>query len=46
MLNILAQAATEAGEMVEGLKAIGAGLGYGLAAIGPGVGIGTVVADY
>ena len=40
MLNILAQAATEAGEMVEGLKAIGAGLGYGLAAIGPGVGIG------
>ena len=39
VLNILAQAATEAGEMVEGLKAIGAGLGYGLAAIGPGVGI-------
>ena len=35
MLNILAQ--TGAGEMVEGLKAIGAGLGYGLAAIGPGI---------
>ena len=45
MLNILAQAATEAGEMVEGLKAIGAGLGYGLAAIGPGVVIGTVVGN-
>jgi|TARA_Y100001970_G_scaffold39914_2_gene49188 F-type H+-transporting ATPase subunit c len=45
VLNILAQAATEAGEMVEGLKAIGAGLGYGLAAIGPGVGIGTVVGN-
>ncbi len=27
----------------EGLKAIGAGLGYGLAAIGPGIGIGIVV---
>ena len=43
MLNILAQ--TGAGEMVEGLKAIGAGLGYGLAAIGPGIGIGTVVGN-
>ena len=32
-------------EMVEGLKAIGAGLGYGLAAIGPGIGIGTVVGN-
>ena len=40
MLNVLAQ--TAAGEVVEGLKAIGAGLGYGLAAIGPGIGIGIV----
>ena len=31
MLNVLAQ--TAAGEVVEGLKAIGAGLGYGLAAM-------------
>ena len=49
MLNILAQeaatSATEAGEFLEGLKAIGAGLGYGLAAIGPGIGIGTVVGN-
>ena len=43
MLNVLAQ--TAAGEMLAGLKAIGAGLGYGLAAIGPGVGIGTVVGN-
>ena len=42
-ISILAQ--TEAGEMVEGLKAIGAGLGYGLAAIGPGIGIGLVVGN-
>jgi F-type H+-transporting ATPase subunit c len=35
----------EPGEMVEGLKAIGAGLGYGLAAIGPGIGIGIVVGN-
>ena len=40
MLNVLAQ--TAAGEVVEGLKAIGAGLGYGLAAIGPGIGIGLI----
>ena len=43
MLNVLAQ--TGPGEMLDGLKAIGAGLGYGLAAIGPGVGIGTVVGN-
>ena len=43
MLNVLAQ--TGPGEMLEGLKAICAGLGYGLAAIGPGVGIGTVVGN-
>ena len=41
MLNVLAQ--TAPGEMVEGLKAIGAGLGYGLAAIGPAIGVGIVV---
>ena len=39
-LSILAQAVTD---NTEGLKAIGAGLGYGLAAIGPGIGIGLVV---
>ena len=43
MLNVLAQ--TAPGEMLDGLHAIGAGLGYGLAAIGPGVGIGTVVGN-
>ena len=32
-------------EMETGLKAIGAGLGYGLAAIGPGIGIGIVVGN-
>ncbi len=42
-IGILAQ--TEAGEMLRGLRAIGAGLGYGLAAIGPGVGIGLVVGN-
>ena len=30
---------------VEGLGAIGAGIGYGLAAIGPGIGIGLVVGN-
>ncbi len=42
---ILAQAGPEAGEVVDGLSAVGAGLGYGLAAIGPGVGIGIVVGN-
>jgi len=41
VLSLLAQ--TAPGELVDGLQAIGAGLGYGLAAIGPGFGIGTVV---
>ena len=41
MLDLLAQA----DQSVDGLKAVGAGLGYGLAAIGPGVGIGIVVAS-
>ena len=39
MIDLLAQADTA----VDGLKAVGAGLGYGLAAIGPGGGIGRVV---
>jgi len=40
-LELLAQA----DQSVDGLKAVGAGLGYGLAAIGPGIGIGIVVAS-
>ncbi len=43
MLSLLAQ--TGPGEFLDGLKAIGAGLGYGLAAVGPGVGIGLVVGN-
>ena len=46
MSSILAQIA--AGELLDGLRAIGAGLavlGYGLAAIGPGLGIGMVVGN-
>jgi len=43
VVSLLAQAATEAGEVLDGLSAIGAGLGYGLAAIGPGIGIGYLV---
>lgn len=39
-ISVFAQAVTD---NTEGLKAIGAGLGYGLAAIGPGIGIGIVV---
>ena len=42
-IGILAQ--TEANELLTGLRAVGAGLGYGLAAIGPGVGIGIVVGN-
>lgn len=47
MLNLLAQAAnsTPPGELLDGLQAVGAGLGYGLAAIGPGIGIGLVVGN-
>ena len=41
--TVLAQ--TDPGEFLDGLKAIGAGLGYGLAAIGPGIGIGIVVGN-
>ena len=35
MIDLLAQA----DNALDGLKAVGAGLGYGLAAIGPGVGL-------
>ena len=44
MTNLLL-AAQDAGELLEGLKAVGAGIGYGAAAIGPGVGIGIVVGN-
>ena len=47
LIGLLAQttSGTGPGEMLNGLHAIGAGLGYGLAAIGPGVGIGIVVGN-
>jgi F-type H+-transporting ATPase subunit c len=38
-------AAQEAGELKDGLAAIGAGIVYGAAAIGPGIGIGIVVGN-
>ena len=41
MIDLLAAA----DEALDGLKAVGAGLGYGLAAIGPVVGIGLVVGN-
>jgi F-type H+-transporting ATPase subunit c len=49
VLSVIAQifilGQTAPGEVLEGLKSIGAGLGYGLAAIGPGIGIGIVVGN-
>ena len=48
MIHVLAQAAqegTQANEVLDGLRALGGGLGYGLAAVGPGVGIGLVVGN-
>lgn len=42
-MNEMLLAAQEAGELLDGLKALGGGMGYGLAAIGPGIGIGYVV---
>jgi F-type H+-transporting ATPase subunit c len=49
VLSVIAQtfflAQTGPDEVLNGLKAIGAGLGYGLAAIGPGIGIGIVVGN-
>ena len=38
-------AAQQAGELKDGLSAIGAGIVYGAAAIGPGIGIGIVVGN-
>jgi len=41
--HLLAAAGDKPDQVLDGLKSVGAGLGYGLAAIGPGVGIGLVV---
>ena len=38
-------AAQDAGELVQGLTAVGRGIVYGGAAIGPGIGIGIVVGN-
>ena len=43
MINVFAQTAPD--EMLKGLGAIGAGIGYGAAAIGPGIRIGIVVGN-
>ncbi|GIU84074.1 MAG: ATP synthase subunit c [Acidimicrobiales bacterium] len=43
MFEVLAQTAPD--HMVDGFKALGAGIGYGFAAIGPGIGIGLVVGN-
>jgi F-type H+-transporting ATPase subunit c len=50
VIDLLAQAASSstAGaptEILKGLGAVGAGIGYGAAAIGPGIGIGIVVGN-
>ena len=42
-LAVLAQQAPD--ELLKGLGAVGAGIGYGAAAIGPGIGIGIVVGN-
>jgi F-type H+-transporting ATPase subunit c len=44
-MHDLVVAAQQAGELKQGLSAIGAGIAYGAAAIGPGIGIGLVVAS-
>ncbi|MGQ0744831.1 MAG: ATP synthase F0 subunit C [Acidimicrobiales bacterium] len=43
VLDLLAQAQPD--ELLKGLGAVGAGIGYGFAAIGPGIGIGLVVGN-
>jgi F-type H+-transporting ATPase subunit c len=43
VIELLAQ--QEAGELLDGLKSVGAGIVYGGAAIGPGIGIGIVVGN-
>ena len=45
LLDILTLAQTAPDEFLNGLSAIGAGIGYGAAAIGPGIGIGIVVGN-
>ncbi len=44
-MSRLILAAQNAGELKQGLQAIGAGIAYGAAAIGPGIGIGLVVGN-
>ena len=46
MNHLLAAAGDKPDQVLDGLKSVGAGLGYGLAAIGPGVGIGLIFAAY
>lgn len=48
LLAVAAQASNSAvppTEILKGLGAVGAGIGYGAAAIGPGIGIGIVVGN-
>jgi F-type H+-transporting ATPase subunit c len=50
VFELLAQAASSSTavaptEILKGLGAVGAGIGYGAAAIGPGIGIGIVVGN-
>ena len=47
MLNLLADTSITISneEILKGLGAVGAGIGYGAAAIGPGIGIGIVVGN-
>lgn len=44
-MNHMMVAVQEANELLDGLRALGGGMGYGLAAIGPGIGIGYVVGN-
>ena len=45
LLQTLADVTISNEEILKGLGAVGAGIGYGAAAIGPGVGIGIVVGN-
>ena len=47
MLSLLADSnvTINAQEILKGLGAVGAGIGYGAAAVGPGIGIGIVVGN-
>jgi F-type H+-transporting ATPase subunit c len=45
LFDLLVLAQQEAGELSEGLTAVGRGIVYGGAAIGPGIGIGLVVGN-